>query len=1281
MATLDGQRSRRRSPTAAVRWGEASHPGPARDQHGALGDGSFSDWRDQPKSGRRPPARRAPAQVDSEEDLEFIETTEVVVEAGGSVGPTDSAFALRRPLTAYFSYCGRYMDVGVVGAGGFFVEGGNDTSLFSRGDFAQRCRVDPTASREIGSREPIDIVFAAPPSRGLEAGAAIGASLHASKLHVSTAAAIFDSEAKVAVIESDWALVTAGAGGLLSKLRKMAVARGYSIHHRLVSPHRLVGGSEVRSRLFLILVRDDVQAAVGDPPLLKTSTSGNEVHRSVASSLIPEVAARRQRVTHRLDMCPLTQFRPLSKPRRVGAALLIGYFGREADGIRNSVWSIQGAAPPNDTKTQAVYHIEGELVRLTAREEARLRGLPDSVDIGEAKGQKFAKERVREAPSVVSVKAIAALLRDYLHRGLEQLREHHEARKAASAEREGELDDGEHSEGRVTTRTYPSGSAQYCRLHPCCLCDTANETPKRAKAFQHFMARCFVRGARRASVRPGEEKAHARVVEDLAANAHGFRYVYADLANPPYSRVLMLPLMHRTLLFWRFRDEKLRQWARDGAPAFRSNEGFVAPTKLENYASGDGEAAVDFVRGFESDGILERVDTATAKAMLASKWGAVTPVCTIPKASGGFRLLVDSKRSGANWQLAQTPSKFPEPIAAIHSVVPLGGFVSSLDVKDCFYSFPLCREDSWLFMVMLHGIYFRFCRLPQGSRNSPPVCLAFSYGMIAQWGEDQRREIVREQIPGSADFDPSQPAVLFVDEDGKRDAVQVHMDDAIVGGDTFEDALSDEESFLKHLGALGIHLSWKKRVSATQSDADYGGFSIRTDMEGGGLQVRTKEGVADQLHAAALGALGAASNPATTLARLGGLAERVFSLNRAYRAFLARFYGFASRVGGDWRRSLSQMADERKDIREIAKTARADACFAEMVKSDLYVQFGDASGIRAGGAVLGPDGAVTAWTAPLPPRVVVNFGSNIKELRRILIQMEAHASAHKAGGPSVFGCTVFDFTDSQYTSDVLERGKAETNEGNAIIRAIRRICIALRAKLHVFHVAGTRLVENGVDGLSRKVAVTTQQLHITNWAEALAPASPSPTITRVVDTVFGSGRKVATQPLKPGQLKGGRWLVYPQPWSASSWSEAAKLSLVMDPSTDIVVVIPRRGESLWRRPFKQIFVEIGSVVAGAWSGWPSEMHESLHFYHLLAHSPPPRHRDKYWAKHSSPAARRALILKRQMDGPSRVELEQRRLRRALAPAVEAEPEAAAATASAASADSSHIGADAAVVAV
>ena len=206
--------------------------------------------------------------------------------------------------------------------------------------------------------------------------------------------------------------------------------------------------------------------------------------------------------------------------------------------------------------------------------------------------------------------------------------------------------------------------------------------------------------------------------------------------------------------------------------------------------------------------------------------------------------------------------------------------------------------------------------------------------------------------------------------------------------------------------------------------------------------------------------------------------------------------------------------------------------------------------------------------------------------------------------------------------------------------------------LHVFHVAGTRLVENGVDGLSRKIVEG--KLDISDWAEALAPAAPSSAILGVVDAVFGPGRTVTTQPMKPGQMAGGRWVIFPRPWSASSWSEAAKIAFTMEPTTDIVVVIPRRGQSLWRRPFRQIFVEIGSVTAGQWAGWPSEMHESLHFYHLLAHVPPPRHRDKYHVRHATPSARRALILKRLGDGPGRVELEQRRLRRALAPAAEAE---------------------------
>ena len=104
------------------------------------------------------------------------------MEDGAQVGAQNGTAALRRPLSAYFLFCGRYMDLGAVGAGGYFVAGGSDTSPASREGFHLRCRVEPTASREVEAAEPVDVVFAAPPSRGLEAGAAIGAALHASSL-------------------------------------------------------------------------------------------------------------------------------------------------------------------------------------------------------------------------------------------------------------------------------------------------------------------------------------------------------------------------------------------------------------------------------------------------------------------------------------------------------------------------------------------------------------------------------------------------------------------------------------------------------------------------------------------------------------------------------------------------------------------------------------------------------------------------------------------------------------------------------------------------------------------------------------------------------------------------------------------------------------------------------------------------------------------------------------------------------------------------------------------
>ena len=475
--------------------------------------------------------------------------------------------------------------------------------------------------------------------------------------------------------------------------------------------------------------------------------------------------------------------------------------------------------------------------------------------------------------------------------------------------------------------------------------------------------------------------------------------------------------------------------------------------------------------------------------MIASKQSAINPIATIPKATPGqYRFLVDCRRSGTNWMLAKLPSHFPETLSAIHSVVPKDGYSWTSDMLDCFYSFPLAEEDSWLFVVEFRGEFYRYGQLAQGSKTSPHACLGFGYAQIELFRDQRGCHQVIEQLPGAKSFDVSVPAVQFVDDNGRIDAISLHMDDAIGGGRTWEETHDLMRDYHRFTGGIGINAKWSKLVPPTQTDVDYGGFGL--DSRDQALEVRLKPAAQEQLHAAALGALTASSNPARSLARLAGLSERAFLLNRAYRAWLSRYYGFASRVKGQWGISLVMQTEERKDVRQIVAVAGADKCFARHAKSELVVTMGDASGIRAGGAVRYSDGDVTAWTGTFPQRVVEKFGANVKELRRLLMQMQRHVSDEAAGLRCLRGSTIFDFTDSQYTADVLESGRAETVEASAIIRAIRKASLDLGVTLYVFHCAGTRLVENGIDGLSRK-DIDGSGLDISGWADALAPARPT----------------------------------------------------------------------------------------------------------------------------------------------------------------------------------------------
>ncbi|KAF4798544.1 endogenous retrovirus group K member 25 Pol protein-like protein [Turdus rufiventris] len=107
-----------------------------------------------------------------------------------------------------------------------------------------------------------------------------------------------------------------------------------------------------------------------------------------------------------------------------------------------------------------------------------------------------------------------------------------------------------------------------------------------------------------------------------------------------------------------------------------------------------------------------------------SPWN--TPIFVIPKQSGeGFRLLHDL------WEVNKRiqPMGPVQTLLPMNSMTPRGQPCAVLDIKDCFFSIPLHKEDKERFAFSIvfpnnqrPNLRFQWKMLPQGMINSPTIC-------------------------------------------------------------------------------------------------------------------------------------------------------------------------------------------------------------------------------------------------------------------------------------------------------------------------------------------------------------------------------------------------------------------------------------------------------------------------------------------------------------------------------------------------------------------------------
>ena len=97
-------------------------------------------------------------------------------------------------------------------------------------------------------------------------------------------------------------------------------------------------------------------------------------------------------------------------------------------------------------------------------------------------------------------------------------------------------------------------------------------------------------------------------------------------------------------------------------------------------------------------------------------------------------------------------------------------------------------------------------------------------------------------------------------------------------------------------------------------------------------------------------------------------------------------------------------------------------------------------------------------------RIAEEKHSNYKELRNLVEAIESWA---KSEGERCRGTTVFMFTDNTVVERAYFRGNSSNRELFELVYRLRMISILFGIELHVIHISGTRMIDVGVDGLSR----------------------------------------------------------------------------------------------------------------------------------------------------------------------------------------------------------------------
>jgi hypothetical protein len=502
---------------------------------------------------------------------------------------------------------------------------------------------------------------------------------------------------------------------------------------------------------------------------------------------------------------------------------------------------------------------------------------------------------------------------------------------------------------------------------------------------------------------------------------------------------------------------------------------------------------------------------------------SLTPYFAVPKGDGDIRLVFDGTRSLLNSVLWAPPFVLPT-ISSLLRAVDVGTWMADIDIGEMFYNFaldpaiqPYCGIDLKPYFNL--GTWERWSRCVMGIKSSPHGCTKMEMlgdevakGDYAHPSNPFAFTHVRLNLPGSPQYSPSTPWVSKVNArtNAVANDVKTYVDDKRVTGASHEECLRATRRAASMLSYLGMQDACRKRVSASQRAGAWAGSVCHTDDGKVSVLVTVDKWLKARDLISQLSEIASTTN------------EFNFKMLESARGFLiyvVRTYpGFNPYLKGihltldSWR--PGRRDDGWKDVGEylpneweMAETQPPATVFGvSRLSSDLQALtmlfhsltpprriirgsnvavvlygFADASRTGFGSSFITPAGMRVRYG--LWGRDISHRSSNFRELRNVadaveweladrfpVLQHAVDAVAQLVHSEVPPGMELFLFTDNIVAESAFFRGTSSNPLLFEIILKLKQLELEHSLHLYVVHIAGTRMMAQGTDGLSRGVA-------------------------------------------------------------------------------------------------------------------------------------------------------------------------------------------------------------------